>query len=88
MNASLKTIKKNTQRLLNEVTGIGHKRGFKVKWSDGIQTEERQSNAWFCEGNEGGKKRKGRDGFKPDAIECEDDANNDEESEEEEKKGR
>ena len=23
-----------------EVTGIGHERGFKVKWSDGIQSEE------------------------------------------------
>ena len=37
----------------------------------------------------GERSEKGRDGFKPDAIECEDDANNDEESEEEgNKKGR
>ena len=36
--------------------------------------------------NEGGKKRKRRDGFKPDVIECGDEANNDEESEEEERR--
>ena len=43
----------------------------------------RVSNAWFCEGKLTGEEC---DGFKRDAIECEDDANNDEESEEEEKR--
>ena len=35
--------------------------------------------------NEGGRKRKGRDGSKPGAIECEGNANTHEESEEEDK---
>ena len=34
-----KTRKKKKERVV-EVTGISHNRRFKVKWSDGIQTEE------------------------------------------------
>ena len=81
---------KKTRKVV-EVTGIGHNRRFKVKWSDGMRTEETARGlaiSGSAKANEGGRKRKRRDGSKPGAIECEGNANTHEESEEEDKGGR
>ena len=53
--------------MVAEVTGIGHKRKFKVKWSDGMQKEETARGLAIpgsAKANEGVRKRKRRDGSK------------------------
>ncbi|KAL5515410.1 hypothetical protein EMCRGX_G000570 [Ephydatia muelleri] len=71
-----------------EVTGIGHNRRFKVKWSDDKRTEE-TVRGLAIPGSAKAKEGKGseRDVMASNLmlVKCEDDTKNDEESEEEDK---
>ena len=79
---------KNKQGMVVEVTGIGHNRRFKVKWSDDKRTEE-TVRGLAIPGSAKAKEGKGseRDVMASNLmlVKCEDDTKNDEESEEEDK---
>ena len=82
LDASQKKLEKTRNGV--EVTGIGHKRGFKVKWSDEMRTEETVRGLAILVL----RRLKKGEGSERDAmastLDCEDDAKNDEESKEEE----
>ena len=68
------------------VTGVGHKRSFEVKWSDGTRTDETARGIAIpgsAKALHGGRKRKQNDQSDLIASACEEGDENDEESQEE-----
>ena len=92
MDVSQKNSKK--QGKVVGVTGVGHKRRFEVKWSDGTRTEETARGIaipGYAKAKQGGRKRKRRDRLDSIASDCEevdeDEEGNQNEGKEEDSEG-
>ena len=76
---------KKKQGMVVEVTGTGHNRRFKVKWSDDKRTEETVRGLASAKAKEGKGSERDMMASNLMLVKCEDDTKNDEESEEEDK---